>query len=183
MKKTYILLLFILASCSSSKVALINSYLKEDINKNNYKNNSVIVKEKEKPSEAIRIVFGWKEKNKYTGSQQVDEKDYTFLTAKYKNDTIQKYWNDNEFSINNLSIKEYKQIEELFKKKTYNTTDLINGYSFSEPIFIKNKNLAFFKVYKFQNHSRIVQSFVVVMKKMDSKWIEIEKIEDTNIYN
>ncbi|MEO8535588.1 MAG: hypothetical protein ABI441_17665 [Flavobacterium sp.] len=185
-KKALLLIPFTFLSCASpyfKSYEPINVFLKlENISsEKNY-----ILRIKESNLQTLRIFnrgegakhIVYPNKTDYT-SKLFSEKHWGKLYSKYSNDTIQKYWKNEDFS-------DYKFVEgnrkelftHIFSKKHPDFKSVENVIILSEPIYYHNKRyiMFFYHIdnYLYSNNPQIV----VVMRRDKNKWIVVDRIGD-----
>ncbi|MEP6929495.1 MAG: hypothetical protein ABI850_05760 [Flavobacterium sp.] len=185
-KKALLLIPFTFLSCASpyfKSYEPINVFLKlENISsEKNY-----ILRIKESNLQTLRIFnrgegakhIVYPNKTDYT-SKLFSEKHWGKLYSKYSNDTIKKYWKNEDFP-------EYKFVEgnrkelftHIFSKKHPDFKSVENVIILSEPIYYHNKRyiMFFYHIdnYLYSNNPQIV----VVMRRDKNKWIVVDRIGD-----
>ncbi|MEO8239451.1 MAG: hypothetical protein ABI793_01795 [Flavobacterium sp.] len=185
-KKIPIVFLFFFLSCASQNLKSnepINTFLKlENISsKKNY-----ILRVKERNDQALRIFnrgegakhILYPNKIDYT-SKLFSEKHWKKIYSKYSNDTIKKYWKNEDFP-------EYKFVEgnreelftHVFSEKYPDLKNVENVIVLSEPIYYHNKRFIMF-FYHIDNYLYSSKpQIVVVMKREGNKWVLVERIGD-----
>ncbi|KUJ60271.1 hypothetical protein AR687_19195 [Flavobacteriaceae bacterium CRH] len=181
-----ILFLFFFLSCASPYLKSyepVNTFLElENVSsKKNY-----ILRVKESNNQTLRIFNRgegskhkvYPNKTDYT-SELFNEKHWRKLYLKYANDTIKKYWKNEDFpKYRFVEGKREQLFTYTFSKKYPDLKDVENVVVLSEPIYYYNKRYVMFFYhiddYLFSGNPQIV----VVMKREGNKWILVEKIGD-----
>jgi len=202
MKNTFaclFIVILLISSCSSVKENLspINTYLKSKLDhnvevsviENKINNNYTIDLFKKRyitPINANTI-----ENNIVLKTLLFEEKYWSKMNKKYRNQNTDKIWLKNRLWRQNdfIDIK-IKFIKEENFPKPYVYNEYMNEkmaeaivFSFSEPIFYKNKKYVLFaKAETTTKKQFIIPNSIVVMKKEKGKWIVIQEIIDGEYY-
>lgn len=199
MKKYMHSFLFILFFISNllhgqDKNQAINDYLDTVIKDKNQK--LIIIKEKINSDKTIEIFRGTvyldpttKKLVREGGVEKplYNDKDWEIMKNKYKNKlpigAISSLWLKNSFwCADNFSRKNviFEELEEFYKRlekgESYSLENAIEIYSFSNPIFYKKNKYVVFTVEPSKTNSiTFFHEFIIVMKKVNNKWIIINK--------
>lgn len=189
------IVIFLISGCSATKdkYDALNNYV-ETVVKD--KNKTVIIaKEKINSNYTIEMLklneiqaidtLG----NITTDSTFFNEENWEKLKNEYQNNLIKgiRYWDNNEFwTINDFKHK--KIVFENMNTKTgiepiiekYDKSDLC-VYSFSEPIYYQNKKYIVFFTTKICIAGG--NPFIVIMEKINNKWILTHKAYNSNLLN
>jgi hypothetical protein len=202
MKNAFACLLIVtllISSCSSIKENLspINTYLKSKI-----ENNEVVIVIENKINNNYTIDL-FKERaitpiNLNTIENSIvlkpllyEEKYWSQMNKKYRNQNTDKIWLKNRLwsqnDFNDIKIKFVK--EDVFPKpyvyNEYMTVKMDEAivFSFSEPIFYKNKKYVLFAKAETTSKKQFINpNSIVVMKKENGKWIVIQEIMNGEYY-
>lgn len=184
LKKTIILIPFLIYSCASTRYLdnyePLNIFLKSQ---NISEKEKYILRSKESNTQTLRIFNRGKGKEHvvypsetdYT-SKLFDQKKWRKMYRNYAKDTIQKYWK-------NEDVPEYKFINEN-RVELFNCNFLTKYPKIekiivlSEPIYYHNKKYIMFLYGIDVTANNSKPQIVVVMKKENEKWIVVEKIGD-----
>lgn len=202
MKNTFAYLfvvILLLSSCSSVKENLspINSYLKSKLDSNvvvivieNKINNNYTI-DLFKRRSITPINANTIENSIVLKPLLFEEKYWSKMNKKHRNQNTDEIWLKNRFWRQNdfIDIK-IKFIKEENFPKPYVYNEYMNEkmveaivFSFSEPIFYKNKKYVLFaKAETTTKKQFIIPNSIVVMKKEKGKWILIQEIMDGEYY-
>lgn len=202
MKNTFACLLIVtllISSCSSIKENLspINTYLKSKIEnnevviviENKINNNYTIDLFKERAISPINL--NTIENSIVLKPLLYEEKYWSQMNKKYRNQNTDKIWLKNRLwsqnDFNDIKIKFVK--EDVFPKpyvyNEYMTVKMDEAivFSFSEPIFYKNKKYVLFAKAETTSKKQFINpNSIVVMKKENGKWFVIQEIMNGEYY-
>ena len=202
MKNTFtclFIVILLISSCSSVKEKLspINTYFKSKLDNNvvvivieNKINNNYTIDLFKKRS-ITPINANTIENSIVLKTLLFEEEYWSKMNKKYRNQNTDEIWLKNRLWSQNdfIDIKIKFIIEENFPKP-YVYNEFMNDnmakasvFSFSEPIFYKNKKYVLFaKAETTTKKQFIIPNYIVVMKKEKGKWIVIQEIMDGEYY-
>ncbi|WP_395075868.1 hypothetical protein [Flavobacterium sp.] len=175
MKKVLILVIFIIFSfISCSTKNCVETYMTVEKEKNKGQKTYSVLHERKGYSERILKIYAeFLLDNVTRQAKSFNQKDYDFLHAKYKNDSVPKFWKQTDVKLFRLDT--ILKHENIFKKKEFKTQDEIIYYVLSNPIFI-NKNHALFSYAKSNKYGGVIDNCVLIMKRKNGKWVFFEKV-------
>lgn len=113
-------------------------------------------------------------------SKYFSYENYLLLREKYKTDTITEKWTDSDFKKNGCILINNNL---LYLKK--NNPEVFDGnrlfFSFSKPLYLRSKKSIIIHVSEAKGFGNITFSGIFIMKKKNSKWEIIEKIENPEL--
>jgi hypothetical protein len=122
-------------------------------------------------------------------SKIYNDKDWVIMKKKYEEDFVTdywvkgNYWTLNDFKHKNILFWKQEKLPNLGKYEKFDFDENYKLFSFSAPIFYKNKLYAIFTF--IESNTRYLQlgpANVIVMKKIKNKWVWFQSIHD-GIYN
>jgi hypothetical protein len=189
LKKTPILfLLIIISSCAGKKYIQdyepINVFLEtQKIDKNK---KYILQKDKASNKQALRIFNGGEGSEhiidpKEPADNLFIEKHWKKLYKKYTNDTVKKYWKNEDFPGYSFILENKKGLLNYDFHIKYMDSRIDQIIFISEPMYYMNKKYIMFYFSKgYFNNSADLQ--VVIMKKEKDKWIVVRIIGDYAYY-
>lgn len=207
----YLLLSLILISCKSYDCinAYTKQELDKNTNENIV---SIINKRKLNKREILKTYKGVIRGNYTTRAKAYNQLDYDYLKQKYyNNDTLLKSFNKDFIALERLknqgkpyNKKEYKTVKRKTERdiknwskkqikkigfdisskndKNKNNENVIYEYSISEPVFTQNDDKALFVVSIYRRNTNSFDDFVIIMEKINNKWLFLEKVQSTNLH-
>ncbi|WP_395075870.1 hypothetical protein [Flavobacterium sp.] len=167
-------------SCSTSNEC-IKSYLKDEIQSNKNNNiESLLLDCKKNPSILLKAYSAKNYDTENFTLKNFNQMDYNMLNLKLKNDTIKKYWNESNskyFYFKSLT----KFDEKMEFRKNLASKLEVYIYSISKPIFL-NRNKAMFGLSIIKKSNNIYDSYLIIMKNENRKWIIDEKVQSLLLY-
>jgi hypothetical protein len=177
MKNTILFLIIYLVTLSCNSIKPITIYLNEEIrlNKTNGYESTLIIKK----NSINRVLKIYSDKEELKGrnyiSKNYTDADDNYLLQKYSDDTITEYWTKKEIQNFNFDSTITNRIKNIKHIKNY-------YYGVSKPFFLKNRNIVLFNCNRSCCMLDPSVDFVIIMKKVDGKWVVLEKVKDQAIY-
>jgi hypothetical protein len=192
-----IMLLFINSIFGQDKNQAINDFLQTIIS--DYNQEIIIKKEKTNPNITLDLFKGRAYKDsighlKREGGVSdllYNEKDWNRMKKKYYYDensekkyfTKNIFWTSNDFKYKNIYFVPYKDYLDLVISRSEQRHPIVKFFSFSDPIYYSCKRYLVFAVSEGNSESiGNYDHYIIVMKKENNKWIVVEKIYPSNVY-
>lgn len=175
-------LFFFFISCSTNNC--IESYLKEKKSNNIGKVASVLTDQKIDVANTLNVYQGRTRGQRDSRAKSFNQEDYDFLRKQYKNDTIIEYWSKKESKdFEFMSLVKRGGLSRLRDSISSTNENLdVYNYNLSKPIFTKNKKLALFSILVTKQPHTTIENSVIIMKKSNGKWIEVENVNSTALH-
>lgn len=195
-------LLYLVSSCSATindtsndykdKCSALNEFLKTE-NKDPTKG-VIVLKEKYNSNRTIEKFKG--DSVVYTPTNIIREggvslslyrvKDWVKMKKKYYNKNTDvgllknDFWKETDFTSNNILLLNYQQLIDYSNGKEIKGIDISRKevYTFSNLIYYRNKKTIVFYVSVCEANCFEGRGFLIIMKKKNEKWIEIERVFD-----
>ena len=189
---------FIISSCSTKfdKNSVINDYLSSSV-KDTTKE-IIIVTEKISPNQIIEIFRGTIYENSENKLERdggvptslYNDKDWKEMKNKYSSKSTvnnslwmtNESWNKNNFKLKKITFENYKEVLKKLEKYSYSGDSEIKIFSFSDPIYYKKKKYLVVAVFLATTKTAgFYSSFILIMKKINGRWVIINKTESNII--
>jgi hypothetical protein len=177
MKNTISLLIIYFVTLSCNSIKPITTYLNEEIRINKANGYESALTMKKNSINRVLKIYSDKEELKGRNyiSKNYTDADYNYLIKKYSGNTITEYWTKKEIQNFNFDSTITNKVKNIKHTKKY-------YYGISKPFFLKNKNIVLFNCHRSCCMLDPSIDFVIIMKKVDGKWVVLEKVRDQAIY-
>jgi hypothetical protein len=174
MKKIILVIctIFSFISCATNDCVAVYMKTEREIN-NDQKTYGVLYERKGYPERILKIYSEIPYNSEIRQAKSFSKKDYDYLYAKHKYDTLPKFWKETDVKLFKLDT--MLKHKNAYKNVDFKTQDEIVYYVISNPIFI-NKNHALFSYRKTHGPERTIDKYVVIMKRKNGKWMLFEKV-------
>jgi hypothetical protein len=174
MKKIILVICTIFSFISCATNDCVTVYMKTEREINNDQKTYGVLHERKGYSERILKIYSETPYNsEIPNAKSFSKKDYDYLYAKHKYDTLPKFWKETDVKLFKLdTMLKYKNA---YKNVNFKTQNEIVYYELSNPIFI-NKNHALFTFFKSHGPERTIDNYVVIMKREKRRWLLFDKV-------
>lgn len=178
-KNVFIIFILLLTSCTINKPILV--YTNDEI-KNKNPDIVYVFKNKIASNYVINNLSKLNSDTTFTRSKFYTYNDFKNFKTKYKNDTLIEFWNNKDFK--NIKCKfisnSLTDFKNLLSKKNLKIKTLF--LSFSKPLYIENDTKILFYVSKSSSFGSVEFSKIIIMEKINKKWILIDEMETKELH-